>query len=443
MRRVLIVSPHFPPVNAADHQRVRMSLLYLAEFGWNATVLGVKPNATEGMPVDSLLEETIPSEINVCRTGAVAHGFTRRIGLGNLALRSLPYLWRAGNRLLSQEQFDLVFFSTTQFPVMILGPKWKRRFGVPYVVDFQDPWLDDYYERTGTSPPGGKVRHRLSGFLAKQLEPRVMRDTSQVLAVSPAYIETFRTRYPHLREDQFTALPFGAPERDFEFLATASVQQRVFDKTDGKRHLVYVGRAGPDMRSALGLLFSALAQSIRCRSDAWHNVRLHFIGTSYAPLGRAEKTVEPIAHEFGVGHLVEERTDRIGYFEALQALVEADGLLVIGSDSASYTPSKIYPYVLARRPLLAILHEKSPAAEILLRCRAGHLVPFPEDGSGAALQRAVDALKATWWDIESETAPDVDWQEFSQYTAREMTRKQCQVFDRAVAGTNRQRRRNT
>ena len=27
-RRVLIVSPHFPPINAPDHQRVRMSLPY-------------------------------------------------------------------------------------------------------------------------------------------------------------------------------------------------------------------------------------------------------------------------------------------------------------------------------------------------------------------------------------------------------------------------------
>ena len=41
--RVLIVSPHFPPVNAPDHQRVRMSLPYLGEFGWEGHVLAVVP----------------------------------------------------------------------------------------------------------------------------------------------------------------------------------------------------------------------------------------------------------------------------------------------------------------------------------------------------------------------------------------------------------------
>jgi hypothetical protein len=34
MRTLLIVSPHFVPINAPDMQRVRMSLIYFAEFGW-------------------------------------------------------------------------------------------------------------------------------------------------------------------------------------------------------------------------------------------------------------------------------------------------------------------------------------------------------------------------------------------------------------------------
>ena len=34
MRRVLIVSPSFPPISAADLHRVRMSLPYYREFGW-------------------------------------------------------------------------------------------------------------------------------------------------------------------------------------------------------------------------------------------------------------------------------------------------------------------------------------------------------------------------------------------------------------------------
>src|SRR5947209_4848059 len=178
MRRVLIISPHFPPVNAPDHQRIRMSLPYLGEFGWEATVLAVKAECVEGATLDPLLQKTTPYEIEVIRVGAVSSKLTRYLGLGSLAVRALPFLWRSGNRLLEPEnkqqttdevqqarkKIDLVYFSTTQFPVTILGPIWKRRFGVPYVVDFQDPWLDDYYRRTGTPPPGGKLKYAFGRF---------------------------------------------------------------------------------------------------------------------------------------------------------------------------------------------------------------------------------------------------------------------------------------
>ena len=39
--KILIVSPHFPPTNAADMQRVRLILRYLKEAGVEAEVLGL------------------------------------------------------------------------------------------------------------------------------------------------------------------------------------------------------------------------------------------------------------------------------------------------------------------------------------------------------------------------------------------------------------------
>src|SRR5439155_14582944 len=123
IKRVLCVSPHFPPVNAPDHQRVRMALPYLREFGWDATVLSVKPGSIEGAVIDPLLELTLPADVSIHRVGAVPREATRLVGLGNLAMRALPFLWRAGNRLLKRgmrngeggienRRFDLVFFST-------------------------------------------------------------------------------------------------------------------------------------------------------------------------------------------------------------------------------------------------------------------------------------------------------------------------------------------
>jgi glycosyltransferase involved in cell wall biosynthesis len=341
---------------------------------------------------------------------------------------------------IQNRRFDVVFFSTTQFPVMILGPIWKRKFGVPYVVDFQDPWLDDYYERTGTQRPGGKTRHGLSRKLAAKLEPRVMRDVSQVISVSPSYVQSLRTRYPHLPTDSYSVLPFGAPERDFQLLNDVNVTQRLFNRSDGRQRWLYIGRAGDDMAPALRVLFSSIAVLRRSKPADWQNVRLHFVGTSYAPEGRAVKSVEPIAAECGVSDIVEERTSRIPYFETLKALSEADALLVIGSDSPSYSASKLYPYMLAGPPMLSILHEQSPAVEILRKCNAGDIVTFQPGNIDASIESMRDALQRLLHNTnnrepitENARQSNLDATEFAQFTAREMTRRMCAAFDCAVA----------
>src|SRR5712671_5929026 len=94
-RSVLIVSPHFPPINAPDHQRVRMSLPYLGDFGWDAHVLAVAAGDVEGFQDPDLLA-TVPADIPVTRVRAIPSEITRKLGFGSLGLRSYWALKRAG-----------------------------------------------------------------------------------------------------------------------------------------------------------------------------------------------------------------------------------------------------------------------------------------------------------------------------------------------------------
>ncbi len=432
-RRVLIVSPHFPPINAPDHQRVRMSLPYFEEFGWRPTVLAAGPETVEGTD-DPLLERTLPAGLEVVRTGALPVQWTRRVGLGSLALRVLPAFWSAGNRLLSRERFDAVYFSTTMFAVMALGPLWRRRFGVPYILDFQDPWIDDSYDEPGAGPPpGGQFKHGFNQWLARRLEPRAMRDASEVIAVSPAYVETLRDRYPRLGADRFTVLPFGAPERDFAALPALTVRQTIFDPEDGLRHWVYVGRGGRDMAIALRVLFKAVAAARTHDPQKWAALRMHFVGTSYAPAGRAEKTIEPVARECGVADLVDEHTGRVPYFEALQLLRQSDAILIVSSDSPAYSASKLYPCMLARRPLLALLHADSPAVDILRRCHAGQVVAFRPGAVQEAAEALGEVLDTCFSHAAAERPAELDEAHFfAEHGARAVTARQCEIFDRAV-----------
>jgi hypothetical protein len=123
-RKVLIVSPHFAPINAPDMQRVRLALPYLRARGWEPVVLALAPEMIEGGVVEPLLESTYPPDIRVLRVRGIPPAATRWAGIGSLWLRCGGAFRAAGTRLLAKEKFDLVFFSTTQFESFGLGPRW-------------------------------------------------------------------------------------------------------------------------------------------------------------------------------------------------------------------------------------------------------------------------------------------------------------------------------
>jgi hypothetical protein len=257
--KVLIISPHFPPINGADMHRIRQSLPYYRDWDWETTVAAVEPSYVEGSR-DALLEQSIPADTRIIRIKAFDTKWTRKFGLGSLALRSLWFYWKTVNRLLRREHFDLIFFSTTQFPLLILGNYWKKRFGIPYVIDMQDPWYNDYYETHPwvKRPP----KYWFASRLNKYLEPIAMRHVSALIAVSDAYNKTLRERYPHIQSGQCHTITFGAAERDFQIVQASGVQQQIFSPSSDHVNIVYAGIANSSMQQALQILMGGLKSGI-------------------------------------------------------------------------------------------------------------------------------------------------------------------------------------
>src|SRR3954467_10454229 len=113
MKRVLIISPHFPPVNAADMHRVRQSLPYFRQMGWEPVVITVDEKYVEAYSLDHLLGETIPNDIEIHKVKAFDVNKSRKFGLGSLSMRAYYYMLKKGDELLRSRKFDLVYFSTT------------------------------------------------------------------------------------------------------------------------------------------------------------------------------------------------------------------------------------------------------------------------------------------------------------------------------------------
>ncbi|MGE0702692.1 MAG: glycosyltransferase, partial [Vicinamibacterales bacterium] len=424
MRRVLIVSPHFPPVNAPDMQRVRMSLPYFVENGWQPWVLTVASEYQDA-PIEPALAATIPDDVPVVRTRAIPLRLTKPLGIGNVGIRAFWHLYRAGSRLIREQQIDLVYFSTTMFAALPLGRLWKQRLGVPYVIDFQDPWFSTYYDDKPVSerPP----KHGLARRLHATLEPWTMKDVSGVVAVSEAYLETLQNRYPWLARDMCATIPFGASERDFEIAGSHAAHS---DRARSLHECVglSIGRGGADMATAVRILFRALRDGQHSEA-LLSSVRLRFVGTDYARDDRSKPTITPIAAAESVGGLVSETPSRIGYLDSLSAMRSTDFLILIGSDDPQYSPSKIYPYILSRKPIVAVLHERSPLVDLLRRLNAGPIVTFAGRDDVVQPARSLASQLSTMLPDVQRSASAADWTVASAYSARRLTRLQCRLFD--------------
>ncbi len=426
MKRLLIISPYFPPSNTADMQRIRMSLPYFKEFGWIPEVVTVHESYADTIK-DELLLKSIPPDIPIHRIKAWSKRWTSKFGLGSLALRSLWFYYWAVSRLLKEKKFDLIYFSTTEFPVTVLGAFWKKRFHVPYVIDMQDPWHSTYYEDKPSSerPPKYWFSYRMNKFL----EPIAMNTADGLISVSKSYIQTLQERYPHLLSKPAEVITFGAFQPDFEIAEQHHhTLTSHLPANDTLIHLVYIGRGGYDMLPALRIVLDCLQLGLQEYPAHFERIRIHFIGTSYAPKGQGKPTLKPLADELGLGNQVSEYTDRIGFYESLKTLQNADGLVIIGSDDPAYTASKIYPYVLAKKPLLGVFHPSSSAVEILKTCRAGEVITL-EDQPDNYFQ----IFRQYITQILHPTQLTTDWALFAPYTARYQTGLQTAVFERSIA----------
>jgi Glycosyl transferase 4-like domain len=427
MRKVLIVSPRFPPTNAADLHRVRVSLAHYRRFGWDSTILCLDPETSDS-PLDPALAEALPQNIRVTRVRAWSERFCRRFGFGQLGYRSLLPLYRTGCELLKQEHHDVVFFSTTVFLSFLLGPLWKRRFGCKIVYDFQDPWYSEQPLYTRDTVPGSWWKYRLDRWMARYLERFALTAADHIISVSDGYVRSLSHRYARLESSRFTVLPFSAPSDDYDFVRMHSIRQAVFQPNSGLVHWVYAGRAGPDMDPILSVLFQSLAAFKTKDADFIARLRLHFVGTNYASAARTYKLVEPLAHAHGVQDLVEELSTRVPYFQTISLYDASDAVLLIGSIHADYTASKLLPCILSKKPILALFHRQSLISRIARQFSNVFLATFDQNPSEPLFH--VQVAKGIEWLCAPTFDPLAVDLALKSWSAEESTRAQCAIFDR-------------
>ena len=418
-RKVLIVSPAFPPANAADMHRVRMSLPYWKRFGWSPIVLCISAKDS-GYPIDPLLSQTVAPDVAVVEVTPISLAVTRRVGITNLGLRSFRALLKKGREIVRREKIDLVFISTTSFFTMPLGRKWKSESGVPFVIDLQDPWVD-----SGDGSRRG-IKHAVVDAMHRLLERWTMKEVDGVVAVTPAYNAAVAERYPKIAH--FLAEPFAATIDDIAVADRSAFPNSWFDASDGLVHGVFTGALGAPKIGLSRAICEAVRIGLSEDGEYFRRLRLHFIGTSYATDGRASATIAPLAKELGVEQSIHEEPLRVSYFHSIKLLRQADFGILLGSDAKDYLPSKLILYLISGKPVLSIVNRESRAAELLRSDDREHVVTY---GSVDDANLARDIYTRLHALLRSRPSPSPSLLA-KRHSAEQMTERLAKFFDSVV-----------
>jgi len=255
-------------------------------------------------------------------------------------------------QLLAAGRADLVFVSVLPGYAGLLGGWAKRRFGVPFVLDYQDPWVSDW----GAAQPRFS-KSGLAHWLAEKLEPRFAPLADAVTAVSNGTLDGLRKRGLLRAETPTAELPIGSDPQDHD--VARRIGKNYLEKKDGLFHVAYFGTLPEKKLPVAHAIFRALAGSANRRQ-----LRFHFIGTSGRADGGDSIGLEKMAADLGITDSVRIEPRRIPYLDALRSMQAADALLMLGSVEPHYTASKLFPYWLSERPIVGVTHEESTVLEI-------------------------------------------------------------------------------
>lgn len=359
--RILLIAYYYPPQHDSGGQRPQKMARYLTGFGHDTFVL------------TSTYDRKAQAEGNVIRVYDPSHNMNR-VGWRRfqwLALRTVIELlnrlgaaaaiyspWknavlRKAGEIIARVRPEAIIATYPPVETLEVGLHLSREYNLPLIADFRDGLLFETIESTRLR------RHACIRKAYAEIERQVAAGAAALVTVSEPLSRYFRDTYGH-RLVETVANGFD-PEESAMPLPEAPLPPGCF-------HIVHTGRfALSDAGCDIAPLVKALQGLLAARPGLESTLRLHLLGE----LNRREKELLAGLARRGVACLH-------GVVDRLQALAcqrRADLLLLVTAPKrSSVATTKIFEYLQARRPILA-LTGNTFAAEIVEKTRCGWAVP--------------------------------------------------------------------
>lgn len=371
-RGILIITYHFPPSTVAASFRPLRLAKYLPELGYKIWVLTATPGSYPPGRTDRQLAKEVPPSVHVTRlpnlnplpwyeSRKATPANHRSSQISNLKSK-IPNLksllvelakfpdsdasWAAASLLCAlyliiRNRIDVIYTSAPPFGAHVLGLALKRITGRPWIAHYGNPW---------TANPSISWNCAAFKRLCDRLDRSVAQSADAVLVLDEILADCIRDLG---RDSGVHVHPNGFDPAQFS----------PTDLPDGRFTITYAGSLY-NMHDPR-VIYEALSRVERDNPSARADMRIIFAGP---PESDPLRDGAPPDIEF---------TGPLAHCDLARALNDSHVLLdfLTASSEQKFTVScKLYEYMAARRPILAVTPE-GPLANEIRRLELGKVAP--------------------------------------------------------------------
>jgi hypothetical protein len=416
MKRVLMVTPVWPPLGAIGVRRVVRLARHLPAYGWAPVVLTDAPTGS-GKPRPPHLDATlVPPPVEVHHAAGVMAGARLRRNVSDLlghldpraahvflrATAGLPLpdhypAWapaavRAARRL---DPVDAVWTTGEPFGMFVVGAAVAAALGKPLVLDYRDLW-------TQAGAPPARTPLRWPAGVAERLEGWLLHRASGVAYVN-ADMQALNERAFGVHR-QSAVIPNGYDSHELADVVPLVPARPTLLQAGG----CYGGRTFAPVVEALAAGFGPDVSGEK-------GLQIQYFGEVDAR-GQAALAAHDLSGRVEV-HA------RVAAAEIARRLKGATALLLIGDSLHTHAlTGKLFDYIAAGRPILGVGPAEAAAGRLIREAGLGRWVDERDLPAVIAALRAVEAGGLPYGPRAEVLHP---------YTARAMAERTAALLDAA------------
>lgn len=423
MKKVLIIAYYWPPAGGPGVQRWLKFVKYLPHFGIQPLVY-IPENPHYPIEDASLLTE-VPKDVTIYRhpirepyvwAKFLSIKRTDRISSGiiktkNQSVLEKAMLWVRGNffipdarknwvkpsvgfllDLLEKENIETIITTGPPHSVHLIGQQLKQRKGLTWLADFRDPWTTIGYHKKLRLTASSQRKH-------KELEHLVLNHSDKIIVTS----KTTKQEFEGITKKPITVITNGY-DSDYEG----------GDHLDDRFTISHIGSllTGRNPKNLWKVLSRLAREDAVFRND----LQLEFMGV-------VSQDVMDSLYQYELAPYVKLK----GYgshAEALRKQRRSQVLLLVEIDSVEtkgIIPGKLFEYMAAKRPILAVGPKNWEAGEIINETCSGVVFDYRDES------RLKEVL-LDWYAAFKEGKLAMPAKNIEKYSRRTLTKKLTELL---------------